>query len=1122
MSYMRQPAPNGYASQNGSQGPPPSRRFDLETSSIDTSADERSRSRPGFHTNHPYDHRPSQPDQVHGVSRLNRENAHRRSRDYEWNQSRSRSRPASRPGAASRYGPSGGGAQVEDVLRYIESRWAFMATPSCIPVKVALQLKDSSSLGLANDMDQFHSAHAQLENALKTIVNEHHQAFNSSIGTFHKIQQAIHTSQQRVRTLRGGLTQAKANLAASRHAPELKVLMDSSASYDRMLEAISTIEKLQVVPDQLEAQLREKRYLGAVENLLEALKLVRKAELDDIGALGEMRVRLSNQEQILTDMLVEELHNHLYLKSPYCEERWKSHYTARNLSALATPGIADEDRALHSFLASYNGTEPMQEEPTRNAEADSFYFIQLLVESLHKMSKLDVAADRIEERLPIEFHRLLERTLGEVEQRHPAMALKGSHRRQTPGSDIDPERRAVLEDLLHTLFAKFEAIAEAHRVLHEVTAAVLKRDAVASDEAGALNRSFRELWKLLQSEMRSLLHDHLATDAGDPTRAGGRREKDTMTVGNMFNSQPRDRSVKLFRLADTREANQDLATEREDLEGILRSSVPGLVNSSKDASAKTVDVNGDLALRDRATASAAGHKLLVDPSVFNMGILLPPAIAFLNNLKAIVPPGTGTGTLTSFMDDFLLNIFYPQLDETLLELSSRCINDLDTFQPDPAWQSKASRPIFKGAARFYDLLERFCGLLAVLPHERSFVELVIAQMRAYYDRCYSWSKGLLQRVDMSYQLDYEQGGGVSGAEPGAASKMRMAAELATQGEVCEIVLDLLKLGGGTQREQDELAQKEADLLLRLAKRRELEDADLIHDRKTLTALCTLHVSLKWLASKCKRLRFLSPWSVDTANTQAHRNRRWTAYTQDLHSDGVPGGTYLPLDDQTAEQFDAVLISFTELSTLVLRTLHVDLRLHLLHGVYKATDTTYLLNQPYNDPDPNISELAESISTYCAQLQTHLLEPQYGFLTAHLATLVNTALIGLVGSIPAMDAFGNQRMALNILVLSQILKQLQPPLSTSTTSTLPGDLTRAARFYELASLGPQSVVEQGPDENFAREDLKALCRLCWNEARDSPSLGDMEKYVMKLGGWPRRQQSLSRKASRPRLGNKSSS
>jgi exocyst complex component 4 len=1028
---------------------------------------------------------------------------------------------------------------VEEILRYIEQHWSFMSSSDCIPIKVALQLMDPSSLGLQDQTVQFAEAHTQLQNALKVIVNEHHQGFNSSIGTFHKIQTAIRESQHRVRQLRAGLVSAQKNLSTNR--PELKALAQSSQNYDAMLQTISTIETIQLVPDQLEAQIREKRYLGAVDNLLEALGMIRKPELEDIGALSELRVHLSNQEQILTDLLVEELHNHLYLKSPYCEERWKAKISRERSSddTSATIGtnknLDAEDMAMYRFLDSYDGKTAMQEDATRNPEADTFYYIQLLIESLNKMSRLDVAADRIEERLPVELFKVLERTLGEVETRHPQALLgSGARSRGQQGlltlgdkgvGGIDAEQKLTLEDLLATLYAKFEAIAEGHRVLYDVTAAILRRDSVPASDGGPLNRSFRELWKLLQSEIRNLLHDHLATDGN----LGMKARQQNNASANIFRPQPRDRNRKLFKLSDALREKRDptsatsktsnagnitdLVSEREDLQFLLKSSVPGLVNSNMLANQKD---GLDHDTSEGADRSATGHKLLVSPSIFNMGILLPPSLHFLHHLREIVPPHSSVApsTLTAFLDDFLINVFYPQLDETLLDLCGRCMGDLDTFQPDPRWTSFASKPVFKGIKRFLDVMEGVCSLLVVLPHEQSFAQLVVGQMRGVYDRCYEWSKGLLQRVHMN-NLQNGQDPGSAGNE---AVKMRLAADLATDGDVNEIVIELLRLakeGGENEseaitKEKMVCAEKESELLIRLIKSKELEDADLLIDRKALAALCTLHVSMKWLAARCASLRFVSPRAVDTANTQVGQEgtrKRWTAELTRTTTGGVtlPQGPYLPCDQQTATQLDAVLMSFTELSTLILRTLHIDLRLQLLQGVYKAMDTTYALNQPYNDPDPAILTLSSSLSTYDAVLSTHLLEPQYKFLTSNPHILINNALTSLATTVPAMDAHGNARMSLNILVLQQSLKSLQPD----------ADLNKAARFYELGALGPDAVVKVGPKEGYAVGDLKALVRLCYVEPRDK-ELGSVDAVASKLGGFPERKASLKGR-SRSRAG-----
>lgn len=187
--------------------------------------------------------------------------------------------------------------------------------------------------------------------------------------------------------------------------------------------------------------------------------------------------------------------------------------------------------------------------------------------------------------------------------------------------------------------------------------------------------------------MRSLLHDYLATDGETSYRSG----QGQASAGSAFSRAPRDKNKRMFKLSDMDTKTSDIAQEREDLEAILKSSVPGLVTDTKKYEDVITDTTTNL------DGSATGHKLLVEPSVFNMGILLPPSLDFLNRLKEVVPPNSDIimSTLTSFLDDFLVNVFHPQLDETLVELSSQTFIELDSFTEDPNWAHHSKKPIFK-------------------------------------------------------------------------------------------------------------------------------------------------------------------------------------------------------------------------------------------------------------------------------------------------------------------------------------------------------------------------------------------------------------------------------------------
>jgi phage terminase small subunit len=61
--------------------------------------------------------------------------------------------------------------QATEILQYIQRDWDFMTDGQCVPVQVALQLMDTSSLGRAHQYEQFKETNKQLQTSLKAIVN---------------------------------------------------------------------------------------------------------------------------------------------------------------------------------------------------------------------------------------------------------------------------------------------------------------------------------------------------------------------------------------------------------------------------------------------------------------------------------------------------------------------------------------------------------------------------------------------------------------------------------------------------------------------------------------------------------------------------------------------------------------------------------------------------------------------------------------------------------------------------------------------------------------------------------------------------------------------------------------
>ncbi|KAF1966502.1 hypothetical protein BU23DRAFT_517960 [Bimuria novae-zelandiae CBS 107.79] len=963
-------------------------------------------------------------------------------------------RPRSGGSPNKNYGPAS--HQMEEVLKYIRQNWDFMTSENCVPVEVALKLMDSSSLGLAGQYPTFKQTHQDMQRALKAIVNEHHQGFNSSIGTFHKIQSSLQSSQTRVRTLKDSLTQAKAHLSTTK--PELKEFATSSQNYDEMIQVLNIIEQLQLVPDKLEARISEKRFLTAVDILQDALRMIRRSEMEKIGALSELRTYLSNQEHSLTDILLEELHNHLYLKSPYCEDRWKVYAQNQPKGEGVERGQASaRARRLYEFLSDLDTSEPMVDDSQRNPEADTFEYIRLIVEALNKMNRLDIAVDTIHERLPVELYRVVEKSNNEVAQRHPSIMRAYAARKEgkrSVAAESDELRSGVLTDLLWTLYARFEAIAESHRVVYDVVVGIVRRDGIRDSSSNPLTRGFKELWKLFQNEIRSLLHDYLATDSD----FGGRSGQGKSTGGSLYSRAPRDRNKRMFKLSDMDTKATELAEERDSLEFILKSSVPGLVSDAKIPEEVTNNTSSNL------DGSATGHRLLVEPSVFNMGILLPPSLDFLNRLKEVVPSGSDIviSTLHSFLDDFLVNVFLPQLDDTLNELSDKTFVELDAFQEDPQWSHHSKKPIFRGTVKFFTLITAFCKMLDNLPHDQAFSQLIITQMKTYGDKCVGNFKAIMAR-----------------AQPKESGDLLKACAAYAEFET-EIGDTLGELFEADKERTAELIDREIKLLLAEAEKSPIDQHDIIQDKKTIQTLCLLYTSMKWLATKVVQLRHISNRATDSSKPQIgnqRHNRRWT-FVAESRTEGT--AVYLPLNQETAGQLDMVVDTYRKLATLVHRTLHTNIRLTAMHSLSSSIKTTYTPDSPLSDPDPAIQALTTTLTAYEAELSSYLPPTQFHKVLLGLAQLVDTHLLTLCTSrIKALNSDGCRLMQLNILVLQQNLKNIVEE----------AELRDSALFFELFSGGADAVVKRAKECGkgygvgnglFTEGVVKGLLRLTYGE------------------------------------------
>jgi len=203
---------------------------------------------------------------------------------------------------------------IIDLLSQIDIQWGFMVEDDFNPVSLALSLLDTSSLG--RNYEDFNNMLISLDEAMDIIVNESYLSFNNSIHTFSGVVGNLSDSQRRVRKMKEELIHCKELLQCKRS--DLMQQWMQSIEYKEMIQMLDTIDELREAPDKILELISSKHYLTATKYLLKYFEIANNIDYQSIGALDDIRHDLNVIKASIYNSLIEDLHNHIYLKSKFC------------------------------------------------------------------------------------------------------------------------------------------------------------------------------------------------------------------------------------------------------------------------------------------------------------------------------------------------------------------------------------------------------------------------------------------------------------------------------------------------------------------------------------------------------------------------------------------------------------------------------------------------------------------------------------------------------------------------------------------------------------------------------------------------------------------------------------
>lgn len=157
----------------------------------------------------------------------------------------------------------------------------------------------------------------------------------------------------------------------------------------------------------------------------------------------------------------------------------------------------------------------------------------------------------------------------------------------------------------------------------------------------------------------------------------------------------------MFRFGDTdtKVASKVLRKQEDVLSKVLRETVPGLVTSSQPGLSENVPTSSLTAIaliEDRAGA-AGHHRLLTGADALHVTVLFQPTVTWLHRVHSIFPTTLALPTNESqtLLDEFVVNVYLPQLEEKVQGLFTSMMTSSDAFLEDSGWRALSPTPLVK-------------------------------------------------------------------------------------------------------------------------------------------------------------------------------------------------------------------------------------------------------------------------------------------------------------------------------------------------------------------------------------------------------------------------------------------
>eukprot|EP00050_Salpingoeca_kvevrii_P012957 m.25938 g.25938 ORF g.25938 m.25938 type:complete len:954 (+) comp4509_c0_seq1:91-2952(+) len=890
----------------------------------------------------------------------------------------------------------------------------------------------------------------ELNEQVEAMVDEHQESFLAALRGFFSAASCIDDAKTRVSALRSGLMSCKTLLQCKRDY--IRQLWKEHLEYKSILALLDKIEEIKCVPDRVAELMKSKHHVHAAKLLVDTIGYLHGEDLSQVKALNDISHSLTKQKEVLYEVLVEELHNHLY-----------------NKGDLAPIAKSSSDQAL------FNPEREWPDEDLEQApDADTLCYIGYCIKALSILRKMPETISVLNLRLKSELAHVIDRAVAYAHDQYLSSSTNAPDLQlaQSLAFERDKTGARILFRLLTDVYDRMLQVLRGHIRIFQVVRGSKDADVLRNRTDGAPGAySEMGVWKAMQIEVELLLCRYLDLGEDEQSVIMATFGEGVLGSGGKGGDEARAHAGKkkslLFSFANSQNAMIETSVNQE-----------RAVREKPHVDLSTGSLN------DKYTAgNAPTQRLLCKKTAMNITGIFKPTILFSQEVEAVMelmPAGSrGPCALRLFVDSFVRQTFLHLVREEI-NTKLKGVSDVDDRPLDQLVAGEHTGSLLQSSWLVNELTGHLCSLMLDLPHYAGEFVMMLQSMLQQYRASSLHRRSALVRAKPSV------------GQPLRSGQLVLSAEwMQSERVVTSVKRDpswahLGTSGSGTDALEDSVFPEipEADLLIELVSDALLDKTDLVLDASSLKSLGFLMESMDWLASQ---INLVANHLESSPSALAHQWKELGPII-DMDDEMAMAEISRQLKTDMMRRLRKTAKDFADLAESCLIILRLELRAHCFFYLLPAIrKSNYCCDIDAVETDPLVVSLNKDLHSVEDALSFTITAPKLRYIFDGLDHFLACILIKDLSYIKQINEHGVKRMCRNIFALQQNL--------TNITKMRASDLDSAMQYYELLYLQGedvlQSIVANGP--SFTENQYRATLSLI----SASQKVADPERFAQNL-------------------------